>query len=171
VSGEPDDLEEPGAAPSGDVPPTLRRQGQSTFDLAPESGPAANEGADADLPRLAPGEQLAGRFTVLRFVARGGMGEVYEANDPMLRTRVALKVLRGRITDDAAALERFRREVLLARRVGHPNVCHVYELYQATTTAGARIHFLTMEFLEGETLAARIARQGRLTTAEALSLV
>jgi TolB-like protein/tRNA A-37 threonylcarbamoyl transferase component Bud32 len=173
MSGEPDDPEEAGAAPgpSVDLPPTLRRQGQSTLGVTPGSGEAANEGADADSPRLAPGEQLASRFTVLRFVARGGMGAVYEANDAMLRTRVALKVLQGRITDDAAALERFRREVLLARRVGHPNVCHVYELYQATTTAGARIHFLTMEFLEGETLAARIARQGRLTTAEALPLV
>jgi eukaryotic-like serine/threonine-protein kinase len=173
MSGEPDDPKEAGAAPgpSTDLPPTLRRQGQSTFGLAPESGAPADESADAELPHLAPGEQLAGRFTVLRFVARGGMGAVYEATDAMLRTRVALKVLQGRITDDTAALERFRREVLLARRVGHPNVCHVYELYQATTTAGARIHFLTMEFLEGETLAARIARQGRLTTAEALPLV
>ena len=99
------------------------------------------------------------------------MGAVYEANDVMLRTHVALKVLQGRVTTDAAAMERFRREVLLARRVGHPNVCHVYELYQSTTAAGASIHFLTMEFLEGETLAARLAREGPLTTAEALPLV
>ncbi|MGZ6078719.1 MAG: protein kinase domain-containing protein, partial [Myxococcaceae bacterium] len=126
---------------------------------------------ESALPRLAPGEQLAGRFTILRFVARGGMGAVYEANDVILRTRVALKVLQGRVTTDAAAMERFRRELLLARRVSHPNVCRVYELYQSTTVAGAPIHFLTMEFLEGETLAARIGRQGRMTTAEALPLV
>ena len=65
-------------------------------------------------------------------------------------------------------MERFRREVLLARRVSHPNVCRVYELYQATTGTGMPVHFLTMEFLDGETLSARLLRKGRMTTAEAL---
>ena len=78
------------------------------------------------------------------------MGAVYEANDVILRSGVALKVIRGRISTDAAAMERFRREVLLARRVGHPNVCRVYELYDSTTAAGVHIHFLTMELLEGK---------------------
>src|SRR5450755_898281 len=99
------------------------------------------------------------------------MGAVYEANDVLLRTRVALKVLQGRIVADTAALERFRREVLLARRVSHPNVCRVYELYQTTTASGAPCHFLTMEFLQGETLFARLSRADRLSTAEALPLV
>jgi eukaryotic-like serine/threonine-protein kinase len=144
---------------------------ESTVGLvsAAESPPASD--GDADFPRLRAGESLARRFTILRFIAQGGMGAVYEANDVMLRSRVALKVIRGRIATDATAMERFRREVLLARRVGHPNVCRVYELYDATTAAGVPIHFLTMELLEGETLARRIARQGRLTTAEALPLV
>jgi len=126
---------------------------------------------ESDFPRLPPGESIARRFTILRFIAEGGMGTVYEANDVKLRSRVALKVIRGRIATDAPALERFRREVLLARRISHPNVCRVYELYDATTTAGVPIHFLTMELLEGETLSQRILRQGRLTTAEALPLV
>jgi len=138
--------------------------------------PSSNESVppssgEADLPHLENGELLAGRFTVLRFIARGGMGAVYEASDAMLRSRVALKVIRGRIAMDDEGMERFRREVLLARRVGHPNVCHVYELFDASTAAGVPIHFLTMELLEGETLSQRIARQGRLTTAEALPLV
>jgi len=150
------------------VPATSKLQSQDTVGLTPELAPDAG---GSELPKLAAGEQLAGRFTILRFLARGGMGAVYEATDVMLRTRVALKVLEGRITSDAAAMERFRREVLLARRVSHPNVCRVYELYQATTATGGPVHFLTMEFLEGETLAARLARQGRLTTAEALPLV
>jgi eukaryotic-like serine/threonine-protein kinase len=123
-----------------------------------------------DFPRLLIGESLAGRFTVLRFIAQGGMGAVYEANDVLLRSRVALKVIRGRIAVDAAAMERFRREVLLARRVSHPNVCRVYELYDATTAAGEPIHLLTMELIEGETLSQRIARQGPLATPEALAL-
>ena len=137
-------------------------------DPAPSGSPASGAG---DLPELRVGETLSGRFVIVRFIARGGMGAVYEANDTMLRIPVALKVIRGRISTDAAAMERFRREVLLARRVAHPNVCHVYELYDGTTAAGVPIHFLTMELLEGETLAARIHRQGRLTTADALPLV
>ena len=55
--------------------------------------------------------------------------------------------------------------------MSHPNVCHVYEFYDATTAAGAPVHFLTMELLEGETLAHRLARRGKMTTAEALPLV
>jgi serine/threonine-protein kinase len=166
VSGEvdPKDPEEGGDTAAG-VPPTLRRPGQSTVGLERGTSP------DADLPLLAPGEQLAGRFTILRFVARGGMGAVYEATDVILRSRVALKTLEGRITADRAAMERFRREVLLARRVSHPNVCRVYELYQATSTAGTPVSFLTMEFLDGETLATRLSREGRFTSAQALPLV
>jgi serine/threonine-protein kinase len=99
------------------------------------------------------------------------MGAVYEATDVVLRTRVALKLLEGPITADATAMERFRREVLLARRVSHPNVCRVYELFQSTTPEGAPLHFLTMEFLEGETLAARLARDGHLSPGEAFPLV
>jgi len=166
MGGETDKPQKADDAPgnSPDVGATLRRESHPTAELAPEA-------VDGDLPRLQPGEQLAGRFNVLRFIARGGMGAVYEANDVILRTPVALKVLQGRIVADAQVMERFRREVLLARRVSHPNVCRVYELYQGTTATGTPIHFLTMEFLEGETLAARIARTGRMTTAEALPLV
>jgi len=167
MSGEGDEPKRAEDNAPAEVAETFQRTGPSTVGLGHEVAPAE---PDDDLPRLAPGEQLAGRFTVLRFVARGGMGAVYEANDIILRTRVALKVLQGRIVADAAVMERFRREVLLARRVSHPNVCRVYELYQGTTAGGAPIHFLTMEFLEGETLAARIARGGRLSTVEALPL-
>jgi formylglycine-generating enzyme required for sulfatase activity/dienelactone hydrolase/tRNA A-37 threonylcarbamoyl transferase component Bud32 len=126
---------------------------------------------DPDLPRLNPEELLAGRFSIIRFIARGGMGAVYEAEDLSLRTRVALKIIRSALLAESSALERFRREVLLARRVGHPNVCHVYEFYDARTAAGVPVHFLTMELLEGETLAHRLHARGRMSTAEALPLV
>ena len=148
-----------------------RTPDESTLGLPSSDEPLPSSSGGEDLQRLQPNELLAGRFTILRFIARGGMGAVYEANDVMLRSRVALKVIRGRIATDGAAMERFRREVLLARRVGHPNVCHVYELFDATTAAGVPIHFLTMELLEGETLSQRIARQGRLPTTEARPLV
>ncbi|HXX32770.1 MAG TPA: bifunctional serine/threonine-protein kinase/formylglycine-generating enzyme family protein [Myxococcaceae bacterium] len=165
----PDDA--PAAAEQSEATVVRPRSSDSTDGLDAPVRSASPSSGGADLPHLQVGEILSGRFVIVRFIARGGMGAVYEANDTMLRIRVALKVIRGRISTDAAAMERFRREVLLARRVAHPNVCHVYELYDGTTAAGVPIHFLTMELLEGETLAARIRRQGRLTPAEALPLV
>jgi serine/threonine protein kinase/tetratricopeptide (TPR) repeat protein len=169
VSTDVDPPNSPAAdeAAAAEVQATLKRPERVTASLQPDP----SGGVGGELPRLSPGEQLSGRFTIVRFVARGGMGAVYEANDVMVRTKVALKVLEDRISTDASAIERFRREVLLARRVSHPNVCRVYELYQATTATGRPVHFLTMEFLEGETLSALIGRTGRMTKEVALPLV
>jgi hypothetical protein len=102
-----------------------RTPDESTVGLPSSAEPVPASSGQSDFPRLQPGESLAGRFTILRFIARGGMGAVYEANDVMLRSRVALKVIRWRISTDTGAMERFRREVLLARKVSHPNVCRV----------------------------------------------
>jgi tRNA A-37 threonylcarbamoyl transferase component Bud32 len=112
------------------------------------------------------GETLNGRYEILRFVARGGMGEVYEAHDHELRERVALKTVISDALDDRVALERLKAEVVLARRVTHANVCRILEFGVIAHERGGgrteRIPFLTMEFLEGETLTRRIARTGRL---------
>jgi serine/threonine protein kinase len=140
--------------------------GASSEDLTPDA-----LGHDTDLARLREGEVLASRFVVVRLLAKGGMGAVYEAHDSILRARVALKLIRSDLSDDAIALDRFRREVLLGRQVSHPNVCRVYELYETLTTSGLHVRFLTMELLSGETLSQRLARVGRLATREALPLV
>src|SRR5262245_25084572 len=116
---------------------------------------------------LAEGTVLAGRFELRRFIARGGMGVVYEAEDRMLRTRVAVKVLLGAVPD---AEERIRREVLLARGVAHPNVCRVYELFAHPCELG-QLLFLVMELLEGETLTASIGRRGCFSAEEAEPLL
>src|SRR4051794_40209102 len=73
------------------------------------------------------GAQVAGRYRVSRFIARGGMGEVYEAHDQVLEERVALKAIRRGGASDAA-IRRFRTEVQLARRVTHPNVCRIFDV-------------------------------------------
>ena len=116
---------------------------------------------------LPPGTVLAGRFELVRFIARGGMGVVYEAEDRMLRVRVALKVLTRAVPD---AAERIRREVLLARNVAHPNVCRVYELFAHASEDGP-VLFLVMELLGGETLADAIGRRKRFRPGEAEPLV
>src|SRR5215813_1337530 len=118
-------------------------------------------------PRLGAGQRLAERFVILRPVASGGMGEVYEALDNELGSRIAVKTILPALTSTRGVVERFRREVLLARRVTHPNVCRVYELYSVQIGTGESLRFLTMEFLDGESLAQRLRRVGRMSPGDA----
>jgi len=118
-------------------------------------------------PQLAPGTLLGARFRLVRHVATGGMGSVFEAFDEVLRVRVALKVFRARDGEGENA-GRLEREVRLARRVSHPNVLRVFEFFSGTETEP---QFLTMEFLEGETLRERLGSNGRMSPEEALPLV
>ena len=94
------------------------------------------------------------------------MGEVFEARDLSLGTTVALKMIRRELAGSPEALQRLRREVVLARRVTHPNVCRIFEFFEAPGEA-----FLTMEFIEGETLSERIRRSGPVPPAEALLIL
>jgi eukaryotic-like serine/threonine-protein kinase len=135
-------------------------------------GSRAGDGAPARLEAtLAVGERVDDRFQILRFLARGGMGEVYEARDLQLQEAVALKTLALTALDDEAALTRFKAEVRLARRVNHPNVCRILEYgLHVVHRRGAgpeSVPFLTMDLLEGETLAARVRRRGAFSPAEA----
>jgi len=173
MSGKPGEAGAPAEPPLDEPGATFVRPPteEGTQDLLGSPSLDTPGAGDPDLPRLRPEELLAGRFSIVRFIARGGMGAVYEAEDLSLRTRVALKIIRSVLLADTSALERFRREVLLARRVAHPNVCHVYEFYEARTAEGVAVHFLTMELLDGDTLARRLRDRGRMSTPEALPLV
>jgi tetratricopeptide (TPR) repeat protein/tRNA A-37 threonylcarbamoyl transferase component Bud32 len=124
----------------------------------------------APVRSFAPDEFVAGRYRVIRFIARGGMGEVYEVEDVELRSRVALKTIRADLADDEISLNRFRREIQLARRVTHPNVCRIFDLGHHLGRRG-RVTFLTMELLDGESLLRRVRARGPLKPAEALPLV
>jgi serine/threonine protein kinase/tetratricopeptide (TPR) repeat protein len=125
------------------------------------------------LSTFSSGQIISGRFKVLRFIGHGGMGEVYEAKDLELGERVALKTIRPEIAADPRTMARFKQEIQLARRVTHPNVCRMFDLErhrpEADPSAGV-VTFLTMELLEGESLAARLGRVGRIATAEAFPL-
>jgi hypothetical protein len=121
--------------------------------------------------RLPAGEILAGRYRILRLIGRGGMGEVYEAEDLELHAPTALKLVRPEIAVQHEILDCFKREVYLARLVTHPNVCRIFDLGYHDTASAGRITFLTMELLAGETLLDRLARTGPMTTTEALPLV
>jgi len=102
---------------------------------------------------IQPGDLVAGRFEIIRLIGRGGMGEVFEALDQKLGERVAIKVIAREFTLDAGLLERFYREVQSARRISHPNVCRIHDLGEHNG-----MPYLSMELLEGETLANRLER-------------
>jgi serine/threonine protein kinase len=122
---------------------------------------------DAEPAVLAAGDLLAERFQITRLIARGGMGEVYEALDQYLHEVVALKTLALTALDDEAALLRFKAEVRLARKVNHPNVCRILEYgVHARPRRGhpsaESIPFLTMALLSGQTLTERLRQGGPL---------
>ena len=115
--------------------------------------------------RFAPGDLLAGRYQILGLLGRGGMGEVYRAEDLTLGQPVALKFLPDAVAGDAQRLERFRSEVSVARQVSHPNVCRVYDIGEADGHI-----FLSMEFIDGEDLASLLRRIGRLAPDKAVEM-
>ncbi len=125
---------------------------------------------------LSPGNLLAERFHIIRFLASGGMGEVYEAEDVELGERVALKTIRPDLLGDGHSLERFKREVHLARSVTHPNVCRIFDLFRhpvsrsTESSSGTGFVFVSMELLGGETLAEHLKRVTRMPIADALPI-
>lgn len=124
-------------------------------------------------PILQPGDVLCRRFRIVREVGEGGMGHVFEAWDTDLNGRIALKAIRREIVDHPDALKRFLQEARLSREITHPNVCRTFDIERDTRVVdpirqtSQEVVFLTMEFLEGETLATKLARTGALSLDEA----
>jgi eukaryotic-like serine/threonine-protein kinase len=102
---------------------------------------------------LRAGDVVAGRFEIVRLISRGGMGAVFEAIDRKLGEPVAIKVIAPEYARDRKLLERFLREVQIARRISHPNICRIHDLGEH-----GGVPYLSMELLEGETLATRLER-------------
>lgn len=120
--------------------------------------------------RFAPGQVIAGRFTVVRYIARGGMGEVYEVEDHFLQgVHVALKMILPDIANDAGSSRRFEQEVLLARKVTHPNLCPIYDIARSEDPPPAFL-FLTMKLLSGETLSERLRQPGLIPREQAVPI-
>ena len=131
--------------------------------LVAEAARSLSDAGDGRLPpgmvrTLAPGVVIGNRYQIIDFVARGGMGEVYRARDTTSGEIRALKTLACTALDDERATFRFQAEIRLAQKVSHPHVCGILDFGLDVPAGG--IPFLTMEFLEGETLARRIARLG-----------
>ena len=112
---------------------------------------------------LRAGETI-GSYQILSFISRGGMGEVYLAEDKRLGRRVALKLLPSSFTTNDDRLRRFEQEARAASALNHPNIITIYEIWQA-----ANSHLIATEFVEGETLRQRLGRSG-LTLSETLNV-
>jgi protein kinase-like protein len=146
------------ASPS--VADAARRRNPSS---SPVGRLASSDSIDAG--GFTPGTVLSERYRIIGLIGRGGMGEVYRADDLKLGQAVALKFLPDRLSSDRKLLDRFFSEVRTARQVAHPNVCRVYDIGEVNGR-----HFLSMEHVDGEDLASLLRRIGRLPPDKALEI-
>ena len=128
------------------------------------AGPVDAPGAVA-ATQFAPGQRFGDRYTIVEEVGAGGMGHVYKAIDRNLGKTVALKLVRPAAAGQGLARERFRRELALAQAVTHPNVCRVHDLGEVE---GAL--YISMEFVEGQTLDDLIQSVGHLSAKQTVAL-
>ena len=141
--------------PSGSKAPTICDIPTAAAETVPIAGSE---------PRFIAGTVLASRYRIVAALGRGGMGEVYRADDLALNQSVALKFVRPE-KGSAAELARLRQEVRLARQISHPNVCRVFDLGEVDGQS-----FLCMEHIDGEDLASLLRRIGRLPVDKALEI-
>lgn len=125
----------------------------------------ANTTGDARSGDFVAGTILAERYRIIGLVGKGGMGEVYKAEDIKLSQMVALKFLPDSYQNDSEALERFHGEVRNARQVSHVNVCRVFDIGEVDGR-----HFLSMEFVDGDDLSELLTRVGRFTHERAVEI-
>ena len=141
---------------AGGIPSVGMRSDVETEPTAPDS---IHHG------RFTPGTVLADRYRIVGLLGKGGMGDVYRAEDVLLGQQVALKFLSKAFADNARLRRAFQQEVRVARHVSHPNVCRVYDVCEA-----AGEYFITMEYIDGEDLASLTRRIGRLPEDVALRI-
>jgi uncharacterized protein (TIGR03067 family) len=145
------------------------KQDQETLSIPPDPrevptlAPAAESGATLDLP---PELTEHGRYRIQELLGVGGMGAVYKAEHLLMERPVALKVINRSLTKKLEMVERFRREVKAAARLAHPNIVHAYDAEQA-----GDLHFLVMEYVQGNSLAHVVSERGPLAIAQACNYI
>lgn len=147
---------------NGSESPSHPTSGANVLDqLAPEVGPSASQ----VIREIGPGSRL-GNYQILATLGEGGMGVVLKAQHVRMERMVALKVLRSRAVQSATGVHRFQKEVRAAARLSHPNIVTAYD---ADEVGG--VHFLVMEYVNGDSLAEILANRGRLEVVEAVGYV
>ena len=148
--------------------PTLvgANRGRSDSDPPASASQETGPSTRAQIPILRPQSVLGNRYEILNLVGQGGMGAVYKAKDREVNQFVALKVIRPDLAGNAAIIERFKQELVLARQVTHKNVIRIYDLAEADG-----MKFITMEYVEGIDLRTLIIEKKKLAMGEAVEIM
>jgi len=146
-------------------PPAVPKPPEHATLSSPDTPPSSRPSSASVHGRFEPGTRLGTRYRVVGLLGRGGMGEVYRADDLELSQSVALKFLPEKVARNAADLARLRQEVRIARQIAHPNVCRTYDIAEADGQV-----FVVMEYVDGEDLASVLRRLGRPTPDKALEI-
>jgi serine/threonine protein kinase/Tfp pilus assembly protein PilF len=148
-------------------PETLKFCGECGTQLSSlkDIHPEVTETLQTPIRELTTGSTFAGRYQVIEELGKGGMGRVYKVYDTKIKEKVALKLIKPEVASDKEIIERFSNEIRLARRIGHRNVCKMFDIGEADGT-----HFITMEYVQGEDLKSMIQMSGSLSLGMLLSV-
>jgi TolB-like protein/Tfp pilus assembly protein PilF/tRNA A-37 threonylcarbamoyl transferase component Bud32 len=127
--------------------------------------PEVTETLQTPIKELTTGSTFARRYQVIEELGRGGMGRVYKVYDTEIKEKIALKLLKPEIGVDRETVERFRNELKFARKIGHRNVCKMYDLNKEESA-----YYLTMEYVHGEDLKRLIKKMGFIPTGKTVSI-
>lgn len=115
---------------------------------------------------LSRGQRINDRYEIIKTIGEGGMANVYLANDTILERNVAIKVLRGDLSNDEKFIRRFKREALSVSNLSHPNIVEVYDVGEEDGN-----YYIVMEYIEGKTLKQLLQKRGALTLTEVLDIM
>ena len=115
---------------------------------------------------LSSGQKIGGRYEIVKSIGEGGMANVYLAKDTILDRKVAIKVLRGDLSNDEKFIRRFEREALSVSNLSHPNIVEVYDVGEEEGQ-----HYIVMEYIEGKTLKQLLQKRGTLTLSEVIDIM
>lgn len=154
-------------SPTEYVPSGARSGASRSSGSDPSFGSGSGSGSRARSSTgvLAPSTIFGNRYEILELVGEGGMGQVYKALDKELDRVIALKTIRAEKETDPETVQRFKRELVLARKITHKNVVRIHDLGEADG-----IKFFTMEYVEGRSLKQEIRKRGRVPVSEALPI-
>lgn len=120
---------------------------------------------ETSVESLQSGTLFAHRYRIIDQVGKGGMGRVYKVRDTQINEDIALKLIRPEIATDEKVIERFRNELIIARKITHKNVCRLFDINEEAGTP-----FITMEYVSGEDLKSILWKEGKLTEAKIISI-
>ena len=115
---------------------------------------------------LTKGQKINDRYEIIKTIGEGGMANVYLAEDTILERKVAIKVLRGDLSNDEKFIRRFKREALSVSNLSHPNIVEVYDVGEEDGN-----YYIVMEYIEGKTLKQLLQKRGALTLTEVIDIM